>query len=216
MDLTARDIHEKQFHDAWRGYNQEEVDDFLDKVAEVIEALRRESSALQERVTELDLAIASGKGGDEALQKALASARKAAEDALAQAKVKAGHVMTEAETEARRRAIDAERNFAARAREIEASIDVLRAFEKDLKQRLSLFLEQQRHALEMLSEKEGPKVRIPTPPAGGEARPGAAERAPTTPSRARREDAVVNLQADQPVGGGGGLRGMFGRREERR
>ncbi|MBA3629434.1 MAG: DivIVA domain-containing protein, partial [Actinobacteria bacterium] len=27
MDLTAQEIQDKQFHDAWRGYRQEEVDD---------------------------------------------------------------------------------------------------------------------------------------------------------------------------------------------
>ncbi len=54
MDLTARDIHEKQFHDAWRGYNQEEVDDFLDKVAEVVDLLQRENVAVLGRVRELE------------------------------------------------------------------------------------------------------------------------------------------------------------------
>ena len=37
MDVSARNIHEKQFHDAWRGYSQEEVDDFLDRVAETLD-----------------------------------------------------------------------------------------------------------------------------------------------------------------------------------
>ena len=54
MDLTAREVHEKQFHDAWRGYNQEEVDDFLERVADTLERIQRENAALQRRVSDLD------------------------------------------------------------------------------------------------------------------------------------------------------------------
>ena len=57
MDVTPKDINEKQFSDAWRGYNQEEVDDFLDRVAEAVETTQRESEALRERNLELEQAL---------------------------------------------------------------------------------------------------------------------------------------------------------------
>lgn len=45
MSLTPEDIEKKRFHDAWRGYNHEEVDLFLDEVAAAMVALRRQVSA---------------------------------------------------------------------------------------------------------------------------------------------------------------------------
>jgi cell division initiation protein len=50
MELGAKEIKEKQFRDAWRGYNQDDVDDFLDRVAEAMDALQREIAALRERL----------------------------------------------------------------------------------------------------------------------------------------------------------------------
>lgn len=54
MDLTPRSIQEKQFHDQWRGYNQAEVDDFLDRVAETLDRVQRENQDLRDRIQELD------------------------------------------------------------------------------------------------------------------------------------------------------------------
>ncbi len=96
MDLTARDIHEKQFHDAWRGYNQEEVDDFLDKVAEVVDLLQRENVAVLGRVRELEQALTTSRETEEMLKKTLVSAQQAAEEAIAKAQKKADAMVAEA------------------------------------------------------------------------------------------------------------------------
>ncbi|MGH2809857.1 MAG: DivIVA domain-containing protein, partial [Actinomycetota bacterium] len=53
MSMTPREIHEKHFHDAFRGYNHEEVDSFLDEVAEAFERLYRDNQNLLRRVAEL-------------------------------------------------------------------------------------------------------------------------------------------------------------------
>lgn len=173
MELTARDIHEKQFRDAFRGYNQEEVDDFLDHVAEALEHLRRENESLRERVRELDQAVATSRETEDMLKKTLLTAQQAAEEALARAKAKAAQIvadaeqeasgmterartaLAEAESEARRKAADSEREVSARRREVDATIERLRAYETDLKSRLRSFLDQQLRALEQLSEHPG-------------------------------------------------------------
>ena len=182
MSVTSKEINEKQFHDAWRGYNQEEVDDFLDKIAETLDQLERENAALQERLRELDQTVEASRSTEEMLKKTLVTAQKAAEEAIATAKQKAERLVSEAEEraqrareelkervataeeevrtrtaqaeeEARTRAARLEREHEARRQEMQASVDRLQGFETEIKGRLRAFLEQQMNALEALDER---------------------------------------------------------------
>lgn len=169
MDLSARDIHDKQFHDAWRGYNQEEVDDFLDRIASSLDRLQRENRALQTRINELDQAVAASRDTEEMLKKTLVTAQRAAEEAIATAKAKADQLVGEAEEKARsaraeaeRKTAELEQQHAQRRRDLDLEIDRLRSFESELKQKLKTFLEQQQRALEGLSTPEPPRVRPPS------------------------------------------------------
>ncbi|MFN2593566.1 MAG: DivIVA domain-containing protein [Actinomycetota bacterium] len=178
MELSSRDIHEKQFHDAWRGYNQEEVDDFLDRVAEALARATRENEALSRRVDELDSAVASSRDAEEMLKKTLLGAQKAAEEAIASAKEKAERLISEAEArvkevdeqvrsrsartdeELRRRNAEAEREYTAKKRDLTEQIEQLRSFEGDVKERLKSFLEQQMKLLETLEDGPPRQIRI--------------------------------------------------------
>lgn len=169
MDLTARDVQEKQFHDAWRGYNQEEVDDFLDRVAEALDRVGRENMSLRQRIGELDQAVSASRNTEEMLKKTLVTAQRAAEEAIATAKAKAEQLINEAEErsrrasdEATRRNAEAEREHANKRRELEDSLTRLKAFEGELKLRLKTFLDQQQRALDQLESR--PNLRT-TPPA---------------------------------------------------
>jgi cell division initiation protein len=102
MELGPREIHEKQFHDAWRGYNQEEVDDFLDRVAEAVDRLCRENDSLRKRISDLDQVVAHARETESMLKKTLVSAQKAAEDSLTTAKTRAEKLITEAEERVKR------------------------------------------------------------------------------------------------------------------
>jgi cell division initiation protein len=157
MELGAREVHEKQFHDAWRGYNQEEVDDFLDKVAETIDRLTRENRSLHERIRQLDQAVSASKNTEEMLKKTLVTAQRAAEEAIATAKAKAERLIAEAEDRSRqageesdRRTAQIERSHIARRRELEESLERLKSYEGELRQRLRGFLEQQLRTLDGL------------------------------------------------------------------
>jgi DivIVA domain-containing protein len=169
MDVSARDVHEKQFHDAWRGYNQEEVDDFLDRIAEALNRLERENDALRTRLREVDQMLETSRATEEMLKKTLVTAQQAAEEAIAQAKEKAEHLVGEAEErarrandelkhrvataeeEVRRKTAEAEKEADMRRRELQTSIDRLEAFEYDIKRRLHSFLDANLKALDQLS-----------------------------------------------------------------
>ncbi len=254
MDLGARDVHEKQFHDQWRGYNQEEVDVFLDRVAETLDRLQRENRALRGRSTELEQTVATSRDTEEMLKKTLVTAQQAAEEAIAKAKAKAEQLLTEAEQRAhrsqedvkerlaaaevdlRRKTLDADREFTVRRKELETSIDRLRAFEADLKQRLKTFLEQQLRTLDVLEERESPSAPAPAAarqsaplaaPSGSphvrvtEGAPGASAAAlrgepdrSEPPARDQAESApapTVRVDETAPAGHRRGMRGLFTR-----
>ena len=221
MEITARDIQEKQFHDAWRGYKQEEVDDFLDKVAESIDRVHRENEALRRRARDLEQAVAASRDTEEMLKKTLVTAQQAAEEAIGKAKAKAEQLVTEAEERARltdeeatqriaalegemrRKTAEVEREHAARKRELEASIEHLRGFEADFKKRLRTFLEQQLAGLQALSEDAAPRAgggrRAPVG-AGRSAQRRAAGPDATTPGAGAGARAAPDLGAGESSG----------------
>ena len=192
MDLTARDIHEKQFHDAWRGYNQEEVDDFLDRLAEVLDRIQRENQTLQARVKELDSAVSATRDTEEMLKKTLVSAQQAAEEAIGTAKEKAGELIGEAEeraqksieeatdrvkvaeAEARKKTLEAEREHLQRRKELDANIEKLQAVENELKARIKGVLEQQSKVLEGFQD-VSTEIDAPAGPSEDAATPKEAE-----------------------------------------
>ena len=48
--LTPMDIHNKDFKRSFRGYNEDEIDDFLDQVVNDYEKLFRENDRLKEEL----------------------------------------------------------------------------------------------------------------------------------------------------------------------
>ena len=54
MRITSMDINNKEFKKSLRGYNADEVDEFLDKVAEEYEIVYKENSTLKEKTSFLE------------------------------------------------------------------------------------------------------------------------------------------------------------------
>lgn len=48
MPLTAKDILQKTFKQSFKGYNQDEVDTFLDQIIEEFKVLQNENASLKE------------------------------------------------------------------------------------------------------------------------------------------------------------------------
>ena len=53
MPLTPYDIHDKEFKRSFRGYDVDEVNDFLDQIIKEFEFLIREKQQLEQQVEEL-------------------------------------------------------------------------------------------------------------------------------------------------------------------
>lgn len=115
--LTPREIQEKQFHDAFRGYNHEEVDLFIDQVAEAYETIYKENQAFNRRLEELQEKLKNGpvssaaaptapavprSESEDMLKRMLVTAQETADKAVASARAKAQMLVEEAEIKARR------------------------------------------------------------------------------------------------------------------
>ncbi|MFS8580434.1 MAG: DivIVA domain-containing protein, partial [Novibacillus thermophilus] len=53
MPLTPLDIHNKQFSRSFRGYNEEEVNEFLDQIIKDLELIIKEKKKEEEETEEL-------------------------------------------------------------------------------------------------------------------------------------------------------------------
>lgn len=100
--LTPMDIHNKEFKKAFRGYKEDEVDEFLDKVIADYERLYKENGELKERVSIDKERIESYTSMEKSLQNTLLIAQTTAEDIVANARKKAELIIKEAEDQARK------------------------------------------------------------------------------------------------------------------
>lgn len=81
MRLTAMDIKNKEFKSSLRGYNGEEVDDFLEQVTEDYEAMYKENSTLKEKVLTLKEKLEHYSKIETTIQNTLLLAQNAADQA---------------------------------------------------------------------------------------------------------------------------------------
>jgi cell division initiation protein len=89
MRITSMEITNKEFKKGMRGYNQEEVDEYLDKIAEDYEALYKENSVLKEKVLAVDERLDHYRKMETTIQNTLVMAQDAAEQCRANSKTEA-------------------------------------------------------------------------------------------------------------------------------
>ncbi|MGN9134829.1 DivIVA domain-containing protein [Clostridium sp. HCP1S3_B4] len=102
MKLTPMDINNKEFKRGLRGYNPEEVDEFLDEVIENYEQLYKDNSKLKEKVTLANEQIEHYKKIESTIQNTLLLAQNAADQAKISAEKEADMVIKNANETAQR------------------------------------------------------------------------------------------------------------------
>ena len=105
--LTPLDIHNKEFHKGFRGYNEVEVDEFLDQIVRDFEEALRENADVKARIEELEARIGQYRAMEETLNNTLIVAQKAADEVKANAHKEAGLITERAKFEAAKIAEDA-------------------------------------------------------------------------------------------------------------
>lgn len=101
LKITSLDIRRKEFKRSFRGYSDEEVDIFLDEVADELERLLQGNAELQERVQSLEEQLAAHNNLREALERTLVQAQLQADDVRANARKESELILRDAQMKAR-------------------------------------------------------------------------------------------------------------------
>ena len=107
MRLTPLDIHHKEFRNSLRGYNAEEVDQFLDEVADEFERLFKENIDLSEKVDTAEAQVRSYTENEHTIQNTMVAAQRSAEDIVDRARREAEQLVRDAELKAKELVQDA-------------------------------------------------------------------------------------------------------------
>jgi cell division initiation protein len=110
IDLTPLDVRKKRgdFGKGVRGYNAQEVDSFLELVAERLEELVKENLTLKERADRLSEQVTAQTGRERAVHEALVTAQELREEIQGSAQKEAELVIREAESKGRELIAEAE------------------------------------------------------------------------------------------------------------
>lgn len=147
MPLTPLDIHNKEFTRGFRGYDEDEVNEFLDQIIKDYEAVLREKKELFERVQELDEKLEYFTNIEETLNKSILVAQESAEEVRRSSQKEAQLIIKEAEKNADRIINDA----LARSRKILMEMEELKKQAAVYRMRFKMLVEAQ---LEMLQAPE--------------------------------------------------------------
>ncbi|CUQ65261.1 DivIVA domain-containing protein [Candidatus Nitrospira inopinata] len=100
MNITPLDIQQMAFRVKFRGYDQEEVNRFLEEVARTVESLNRDNAGLRERLALLEQQVTELKRAEATLSNTLMSAQSLADDVKRNAQRDAELIVKEAELKA--------------------------------------------------------------------------------------------------------------------
>ena len=100
--ITPLDIENKEFKKGLRGYNENEVDSYLDEIKKEYENLYRENIELKDKLNALTEQIKRYKTIEETLKETLIVAQQTAEEVNASAQRKSSLIIDEAHHQAKK------------------------------------------------------------------------------------------------------------------
>ena len=139
MALTPLDIHNKEFSRGMRGYDQDEVNEFLDQIIKDFELVIREKKELKRDVEMLDEKLVHFNNIEETLNKSILIAQQTAEEVKGNANKEAKLIVREAEKNADRIINEA----LEKSRKIEIEVEDLKKQGKVFRTRLKMLIEAQ-------------------------------------------------------------------------
>ncbi|MEH7222485.1 DivIVA domain-containing protein [Bacillus sp. JJ1566] len=144
MPLTPLDIHNKEFNKGFRGYDEDEVNEFLDQVIKDYEMVIREKKELESKLSELNEKLGHFTNIEETLNKSILIAQETAEDVKRNASKEAKLIVKEAEKNADRIINES----LSKSRKISIEIEELKKQSKVFRNRFKMLIEAQ---LDMLN-----------------------------------------------------------------
>ena len=139
MALTPLDIHNKEFSNKWRGYDEDEVNEFLEQIMKDYENLIEENKSLKNELTQTNAQISHFNTIEETLQKSIMTAQEAAEDVRRNSMKESKLIIKEAEKNADRIVNEA----LSRARQVSLEVEDLKKQSKVIRNRNKMLIEAQ-------------------------------------------------------------------------
>lgn len=96
MVLSPLDIQKKEFGRSFRGYNQEEVDQFLDQLVQDLESVQKQNNTLAEKLEHSEASRSRYQEMEQLIKDALIMAQKNADDLVRNARQEAEVILEEA------------------------------------------------------------------------------------------------------------------------
>ena len=129
MDVSPKTIREVEFREKLRGYNPDEVDEFLERVAAGLEILLERLRQATERAVRAEQRATEVGEGDDAMRRTLVLAQRTADAAVQEAKEQAAQFLAQADAQAQavraEAAEHARRTIEDATREARAQVDRL-------------------------------------------------------------------------------------------
>lgn len=144
MPLTPLDIHNKEFSGKFRGYDEDEVNEFLDQVVKDYEIVIREKKILEEKVEQLEEKLGHFTNIEETLNKSILVAQETAEEVKGNATKESKLIIKEAEKNADRIINEA----LSKSRRISMDVEELKKQAKVFRTRLKMLVEAQLEMVE--------------------------------------------------------------------
>jgi cell division initiation protein len=162
VKITPLDIRRREFKRSVRGYLDEDVDLFLDGVAEELERMVKENDWLQDRVRALEEQAASHTHIREALEKTLVAAQLQSEEIRSNAEKEGESILRDAEAKAKALVAD----LYSQTQKVQQTLIQLKLLEEDFRFKFRALLEGYLKLLE-----EGPILLGDLKADGGHAEP---------------------------------------------
>ncbi len=148
MDLSAIDVQQKTFRERFRGYDPDDVEDFLDRVVETLRGYELKARQQQEQLDTLQQDLAGTKEAEEAIKRTYITAQRTSQEMVGEAQEKSNSIVDKAKGQAESMVAEA-RAEVKRTREegaaehdaLKRRIAQLRSAVGDLQARLAAFAE---------------------------------------------------------------------------
>ena len=118
MKITPLDMRRQEFGRKMRGIDPDEVETFLEMVADEFEAVIKENTTLRDRISGLDSQVATFREMEKTQQETILTAQKARDEAKSEALKQAEFIIREAELKAERWIEEARQEVVALRREL--------------------------------------------------------------------------------------------------
>lgn len=171
MALTPIDVQQKTFGTALRGYDLDEVDDFLDEVVTTLAGYEQRLREAQERIAALESEVAEQGDAEKAISRALLAAQRSADAILAEAREEAERILADARTQADELALQRDR---AQQEAVE-EINRLRGVIDDLRSRVRQLAESVAEDVSTMDTATVAALEAVAPEGGGDDVPAAEE-----------------------------------------